>query len=66
MKKQARNRTKVVKKASRKAVKKIARKVAKSGSALEKRVRTIEDIEEIASSRRDTAIAWTGVGIAYP
>jgi ketosteroid isomerase-like protein len=48
MKKQARKPTKVVKKASRKAAKKIARKVAKAGSALEKRLRTIEDIEEIS------------------
>jgi len=48
MKKQARKPTKVVKKASRKAAKKIAKRVAKAGSALEKRLRTIEDIEEIS------------------
>jgi SnoaL-like domain len=48
MKKQARKPAKVVKKASRKAAKKIAKKVAKAGSALEKRVRLLEDIEEIS------------------
>jgi hypothetical protein len=48
MKKQARKPVKAVKKASRKAAKKIARKVAKAGSALEKRLRLLEDIEEIS------------------
>ena len=48
MKKQARKPAKVVKKASKKAVKKIAKRVAKAGSALEKRIRLLEDIEEIS------------------
>jgi hypothetical protein len=48
MKKQARKPAKVVKKASKTAVKKIAKRVAKAGSALEKRVQLLEDIEEIS------------------
>jgi hypothetical protein len=46
MKKQGKP-AKVAKKASRKATKKLAKRVAKVGSALEKRVKLIEDIEEI-------------------
>ena len=47
MKKQTRKPAKVVKKASRKAAKKLVKKVAKAGSALEKRIQLLEDIEEI-------------------
>ncbi len=48
MKKQARKPGKSMKKASKKAAKKLARKVAKTGSALERRLRRLEDIEEIS------------------
>ncbi len=48
MKKQARKPAKALKKVSKKAAKKLAKRVAKAGSALEKRVRLLEDIEEIS------------------
>ena len=48
MKKQARKPAKSMKKASKKAAKKLARKVAKTGSALERRLQRLEDIEEIS------------------
>jgi hypothetical protein len=48
MKKQARKPAKTIKKVSKKAAKKLAKRVAKAGSALEKRVRLLEDIEEIS------------------
>ncbi|HKD68026.1 MAG TPA: nuclear transport factor 2 family protein [Candidatus Binataceae bacterium] len=48
MKKQARKPAKSIKKVSKKAAKKLAKRVAKAGSALEKRVRLLEDIEEIS------------------
>ncbi len=48
MKKQARKPAKSIRKVSKKAAKKLAKRVAKAGSELEKRLRLLEDIEEIS------------------
>jgi ketosteroid isomerase-like protein len=48
MKKQARKPAKAMKKVSKKAAKKLAKRVAKAGSALERRIKLLEDIEEIS------------------
>lgn len=48
MKKATRKPAKAVKKASKKAAKKLVKKVAKAGSALERRIQVLEDIEEIS------------------